>query len=327
MNVLYVYDDSFAEIAAVSIKSMVAHTHKDIHLFLVEDNVSIQNMARMREFINEIGVKVTYLVKPEISEFFNIKIKTARWGDNIFTRLFLKELLGKNSNIDKLLYVDCDTLIVDSIDELYEENIENYLAAACLDYMGDLHKQIIGVDKKAPYYNSGILLINVQKWINSNVQNQFIEYMNIHNGKIEYPDQGLINSVLGNEIKVLHAKYNMITVAYEFSYDEILIFRKPSFLYSRDVFEEGHKNPCIIHFTSSFLSYRPWFVECNHPYADEWKLVREKTPWKECSYRDTKGKRKKSIIKIFSLVPRKVAICIIGVLHAYIKPLYFQMRG
>lgn len=91
------------------------------------------------------------------------------WNDSAYSRLFLKELFGNNSDIEKILYVDCDTWVVDSLEKLWNTDIDDWLGVACLDCMSKFHKKIIGAVVKDNYVNTGMLLLNDKKWKEENI--------------------------------------------------------------------------------------------------------------------------------------------------------------
>lgn len=48
----------------------------------------------------------------------------------------------------------------------------------------------------------------------------------------------------------------------------MLIYRKPPNFYSKEEIKKAIEDPVIIHYTTSFISRRPWVEGCNHKYKD-----------------------------------------------------------
>lgn len=328
MNVMYAYDENYAEIAAVSILSLIeSNQNQKIHFFLIQDNVSEESMAKIGNMILSHKMEVTFLEKPDIRNLLGVELKTLRWSDSAYSRLFLKELFGGKTTIEKLLYIDCDTLIVGSMQELWETDISDYLGAACLECMSNMHKRIIGAKKTDNYINTGMLLLNVRKWIEEDIQTIAVNFIRKYKGKTEYVDQGVINGTVSNRFKLVSPKYNLTALAYDFTYEEMQIYRKPQFGYSKKEWEEAKADPRVVHFTTSFLSLRPWLEGSKHPYAKLWKQIHEETPWENMPYRkldnwDSRGKRE----KFFRKMPRGLAVRVAGFLHAYVKPVMYKIR-
>lgn len=329
MNIMYATDDNYVEIMAVSIQSLFdTNNPKDIHLFVVTDNISKSNEDKLLDMVETNGSTITLIEKPDIRKMLGVELKTLRWSDSAYSRLFLKLLYSEYSEIEKILYIDCDTLIVGSLIELWETDISDYLGAACLECMSKWHKKIVGASAKDNYVNTGVLLLNVKRWQDEDIDSQMMEFIQRYKGKTEYVDQGVINGTISNRLLLVHPRYNLTSLGYDFTYDEMQIYRKPDFGYSKEEWEEAVSNPAVVHFTTSFLSIRPWYEGSNHPYAVMWMETRSKTPWKECGYRELRNRNKRDLIESwYRKMPSKIALSLAGIMHAYIKPIYHKISS
>lgn len=330
MNVLYASDDNYAEIMGTSIVSLLEN-NKDadnIRIYIVQDQISDENQHKIKDIITSYKREVIFIDKPDIRGMLCVELKTLRWSDSAFSRLFLKKIFGEKAAIDRILYLDCDVMVVSSLKELYETDINNWLGAACLECMGDFHKRVIGRNPNNNYVNSGVLLVNVKKWIEEDVDTIESNFIKMYEGNIEYVDQGVINGTISDEFRLVGPQYNLTSMAFDMSYEEMQIYRKPSFGYSKEEWEYALRHPAIIHFTTSFLSIRPWYKGSDHPYAMQWMEYHKKTLWESPGYRVLKNaKKQEQKRKLFNLFPRKIGIFIAGILHCYIKPLnYTRIR-
>jgi lipopolysaccharide biosynthesis glycosyltransferase len=82
---------------------------------------------------------------------------------SIFYRLFIPDLFPQ---YDKAIYIDSDTVVVDDIAKLYNNDLDNKLFAACtdssiqyVDKMVKYIKDVLALDPKK-YINSGMLVLN-----------------------------------------------------------------------------------------------------------------------------------------------------------------------
>jgi lipopolysaccharide biosynthesis glycosyltransferase len=173
------------------------------------------------------------------------------------------------SNLKKILYVDADVIFNDDISELWEKKL-NFPVAAVIDS----HIGVVGnpsmkrpwrelkVDPLAQYLNTGLLLIDVQKWNDEEITEKCLELLRT----FEMPciDQDALSLVLGGNFDVLHPRYNLMP------------FHLTPRLRFSDVIEnpidlaEAIKNPAIIHFHRSFFD-KPWNFGCTHPYKNLWR--------------------------------------------------------
>lgn len=326
MNIMYAADDNYAEIMGVSILSLLEHNKNEkIHFYIIEDEITKENIKKIENMIVFYQAEVTFLKKPDIRGKLGVELKTLRWSDSAYSRLFLKELFQKRDEVQRILYLDCDTLIVDSLEELWNINLDGYLGAAVLECMSNMHKWIIGAKAKDNYINTGVLVIDVNKWINNNVEEKAIEFIKRYKGNTEYVDQGVLNGFLSNYFRLMHPRFNLTALAYDFTYEEMQVYRKPHFGYQKNEWEYAIEHPVVIHFTTSFLSVRPWYSGSTHPYAMEWEKAHDKSPWKGNGWRKLEKQNKKiRKITLYHSLPRGVAINVAGVLHAWIKPLWYK---
>lgn len=328
MNVMYASDDNYAEIMGVSILSLL-QSNKDvqkIRIYIIEDAISESNKNNLVNMIHEFGREVVFIKMPDIRNDLGVVLKTPRWSDSTYSRLFLGQLFEPYPDVHKLLYLDCDTLVVADLQDLWNTDISTYLGAACLECMSNLHKRIIGAKKTDNYINAGMLFLNVDRWVKEGVQQQTIDFNKKYRGKTEYVDQGVINGTISNRFLLVDPRYNLTTLAYDFTYEEMQIYRKPQFGYSKQEWDNAVSNPAVIHFTTSFLSVRPWYEGSNHPYAAKWKQIHDMTPWANCPYRQMKNRKSRDRKEqIFRKLPRRLAVHIAGILHAYVKPIAYVL--
>jgi len=117
------------------------------------------------------------------------------WSGIVYARLFLPWYLPES--IDKILYIDIDTLIRGSLDELYNTDLKN-------NPLG----MVMGVVPEYGY-NSGVILFDLKK-IRSmpNVKDELIDHLRKYSIRYFLPDQTTINRFYANQITDLDFKYN-----------------------------------------------------------------------------------------------------------------------
>lgn len=323
---MYASDDRYADILAVSMLSLLEHSQniEELRIFIVDDEISAGNRNELIRLAGIYRRTIDFIKKPNIRKICGTDLMTLRWSDSAYSRLFLSRIFGNPPCIDRVLYLDCDTLILRSLESLWNEDVSDYLGAAVWECMSNLHKYIIGADKNDNYINTGVMIINVRKWISEKIEDIEIDYIKKHRGKTEYVDQGVINGTVSNRFKIISPCYNLTTLAYDFSYQEMQTYRKPEFGYTRVEWETAVECPVIVHFTTSFLSKRPWIKGSMHPYTTVWRYYYSKTKWKKRPYK----KASKAIrAELFRLIPREVVIISAGFLHSYMKPIIFKIRS
>ena len=212
VNILYCFDSKFWRLAAVSMESVLA-TCKDTTNVMIYCMVAPGTEGREQfEKIVKSHKSGAGLVWKEIKEEENPfqDYEFARWSPVIFYRCAAHRFFR---DIDKLLYLDSDTLICRDISELFNIDISDYVLAAVRDLAPVTDKyNPAGVRVRkfseeylnnGPYVNSGVLLMNLKK---------MAEYENLlfkTKVPLYYPDQDLLNAAFVGKIKILPLKYNL----------------------------------------------------------------------------------------------------------------------
>lgn len=316
MNIVYASDNNFAEMLGISMISLFENNRgcSEIVVYILDDKINEDNKAKLLSVAEKYSREIYFLdiSRIDVPE----SVQSARWSKSAFTRLFMRRILPKN--ITKVLYLDCDMIVMKPLEKMYETDIEKYTFAGTRDCISKSYLENIALDNGDIYCNSGVLLINLERWNESD----FMHFFDRYNSVIKYPDQDIINGVYSKKMMKLDLKYNCYTALYDFSYKDLMTFRKPSMYYSEAEVNEAKAHPAIVHFTTSFLSLRPWVEGCRHPYVGEWLKYKAMSPWADVPLRrDDRSGKKKLAVKIYRALPNGLAVGIAGALHAWIVPM------
>ena len=272
MNVVYSSSDSYAPIAGVSIMSLL-HNNTDadeINIYMIDNNISDENKKRFENMVDKFGRNIVFIPRPDLNKMAGVDIEVGRWNISTFFRLFLCTILP--DNLDRCIYLDCDTVVRHSLREFWETDLEDKIVAAVDDCRSDRYKTELNLPCDSTYTNNGVLLIDLKSWREMNVEKDFLDFIIAHNGDITYVDQGVLNGVLAkkNLVKVVHTKYDAMTVFFDFNFKDLMKVRRPEHHLSEEEYIEAVTDPYIIHYTSCFLSgTRPWNENNNHPFVGD----------------------------------------------------------
>lgn len=212
INIFFNIDDTYKRQCRAVIRSILAHTKEDITFHIVGVNS-----------IDFEGIRAAYYKSPDISM---LKF-TNQMGHITMTatyRIFAPFLF---KNIDKIIYLDCDLIVLDDIAELWE--YEPKYIAGVKD--GLFKRQARKNRLKHAYINSGVMILNLK---NLRKLNYLERIENTQNGcyNLSLLDQDIINIAFENEIEHLPAKWNVYSKIYsEADYDMIEARQKPSILH------------------------------------------------------------------------------------------------
>jgi lipopolysaccharide biosynthesis glycosyltransferase len=327
MDVVYFCSDFFSEMCGVSIESLFEN-NKDvagIHCYIVESGITEENQRKLLETAKNHCRKITFIKKPDQHEVF--PDITQNMG-NAFARMAIGELLPQNVN--RVLALDCDTLVLDSLKEMYESKfLENEYVAGVYDCIGAAYqKKVLKAPDDMKYCNAGVFLIDLQKWRELNVKEQLLqEYKRGIGAKPFFLEQDLMNRIFYKHIKLLPLRYNIITSLNFFEYDEVIFMKHPICFYSEQEYYAAREKPAIIHAATCFyIQKRMWVSGSDHPHSKTYMEYRARTAWRsQPLIKDQRSLAKKIYAKFWHIIPRRAAITICSFLINYIRPLYVKI--
>lgn len=329
MNIMYLCDNHYAMILGISILSLL-DSNKDaesINIFLVNDKISDDNINKISKLVDSYNRKLIILEKPNIKALLGCKVKTYCWIENVFSKVLLSEVFKDYKEIHRIIFIDSDTLIVGSLKDLWNMDLESHIGAGVCEAMGNIHKRVIGLSKEDNYFNGGMFLIDLDKWRNTDVDAKASEFVNRYRGELEYTDESVLNGILSQDLKRISPKYNLTSLSIYFTTDELKTYRKSYINYSEEERQEAIGEAKIIHFTSTFLDVRPWVEGCKHPYAQKWLEYKAKSFWAdEPMMMDARSTMKRIVQNIALIMPKSIRLPITGMIHAYIKPIKYVIR-
>lgn len=201
-----------------SVISAMKHSKiSDFKLITTKQNPFIYYFNKLS--VNKQKIDLVY-VDDDISELNTIyKIKT-RWGTFALAR-FLLFKLDVFKTYKKILYLDCDTLIYDSLDSDLLSNPLYRLSVGMIPEItidGDKQRNRLQaftksqkIDYRNKYYcNSGVILFNIQRILSKypDIYTRILSLIKKYQEKLLFLDQDIFNILFNNDITYLNSKYN-----------------------------------------------------------------------------------------------------------------------
>ncbi|MDD6798674.1 MAG: glycosyltransferase family 8 protein [Clostridia bacterium] len=279
--VVYAANDRYSKVLGISLMSLFENNRaiSDIDVYVLSNGICDENIKR----INQLALmynRVIHIVdiNEELSKIN--KIETS-WDISIYSRFFISDILP--DNIEKVVYLDCDTLILQRLDELFNFNFEKEKTVyGVLDRYNVNSPDRLGLEDRI-YINSGVLLIDLKAWRENNTADDLLSQCDKRNWK--FPDQDIINYSLNGKIGILHPRYNVnkFTSVLPYEYAQKLSYQGIDKYYSQKMYEQAQQKPYIVHFSGSMFN-RPWQKNSRQPYHEVWKEYFDKSPWKTLEY-------------------------------------------
>ena len=241
-----------------------------------------------------------------------------------YCRLFLGSILP--DDVDRAVFLDCDTLCNGSISDFYNTDLGDNLAAGVIDCLSDAYYDLFNMDETSRYCNSGVVLLDLKKWREQHIESAITEYVRKNNGYVFFMEQSVMNIVLQNKIKIVHPCNNTYTLMVAFSYENLRRLRKCKRYYSDEEIDEAISKPTLIHLTTNFyVKGRPWVKGNKHPFSQLFLKYRAYTPWKEEPlFEDQSTWKQKAIVSILHLLPQTFICSVIGWIYNVWRPHHIQ---
>lgn len=328
MNCVFSSDDNFADILGCALISLFENNREQetIEVYILDGGISEGNKRKLESIFQQYERMVHFIEVPDISQLTGEAATSGRWPISAFARIFVDELIPKT--VKQILYLDCDVLVLGSLKNLWEMDLKDKTVAGTMDCLSRQRKQNIGIANEDPYINSGVMLIDMDKWRINQIEKRCMDYIRKSVGKFSYPDQDVINKVLHKDLLVLPPEYNAMTLFFDFTYPDMIKYRKPQSYYSAQQVDHARKHPRIVHFTSSFLSLRPWVKGSEHPYAPLWRNYYKRSPWRAKDLRsDNRSSYRKIYEKFYRLMPLPFSVSLSGFLHSVLVPMVHMRKN
>lgn len=281
MNILYTLNDKFVPQVAAGICS-ICENNKDldnITFYLISKEITDENKNKLKEFAKKYNRELIVKELGDIKQYFDFEFDTTGWNSIVLARLLLDKFLP--DDVEKILYLDGDTIVRGSLKDLWDTDIDEYVIGASIEPTVDRdRKKSLGLEFK-PYYNAGVLLVNLKKWREKNAGKIILDYYKENDGKLFANDQDAINGSLNDDIYTLLPKYNFYNIFYQYSYKFLSKLMKPVEYIKKEEFDECVKNPIIIHYLGE---ERPWREGNHHKYKKDYEKYLKLTPWSDTDY-------------------------------------------
>ena len=253
INVCLACDDAYSIYAGVVIASILknAKETEDITIYLLDGGISEkrkQEIESLKE-IKKCDIKFISVDESLYSEYKNIPT-LEHISFAAFYRLRLPSMLP---DVHRIIYLDCDMVVVSSLKELFETDIGDAWIAGCEDIGA---KKIL--TKYKGYVNAGMLLFDLDKMRENNAEQLFLEYTKANANSLKHSDQDIINYSLKGHIYLLDERWNV----------------QSSNFTNRSSYT---RNPKIIHFIAK---RKPWKWASFSYHRDSYFKYLQLTPWK-----------------------------------------------
>ena len=240
-------DDNYVPYLAVTIKSLQENMNKDVDylIYVLHTDINLQHQNELKK-LEKDNLNINFFSLKDKIKNITKELDDVRdyYTQTIFYRLFIASLFP---NLKKAIYLDCDIVILNDLVDFYNIDLKDNILGCVVDGIVKNNpefkvyvKETLGVEQKH-YFNSGVLLINLEEYRKSKVEEAFFDMIEKYRFVSVAPDQDFLNFVCQKRYLELDEKWNRMPI--EDSYQGELkiihynMFMKP-WLYDNVVYED-----------------------------------------------------------------------------------------
>ena len=276
-------DFNYIQHMAVSMASILHNSDENTEFcfHVIHDGsvtIEMKNRLMILSEIKPFELKLYRFDRGFYNRMENVPVK-GRFTETVLYRIMAPSIL---KDISKVLYLDSDIIVVQSIAQLWDTDMDGFCVAAIDNYPFPVNIVELGLPKSGPYFNSGVLLMDLDCMRKENTEQKAIDFIKESGSLCKAPDQDVLNAVFYNAYLPLPPKYNARHLFFMPSfYLNKKLYHNVKQYYGEDDFNDVIHSPVIIHYAGPS---KPWHYENKNRLKEEyWKYLRM-TPWSEYQY-------------------------------------------
>lgn len=227
---------------------MINNPEQNTTFWLIHGGIEEKRLQDLLHFCLSYGAKFEHICISE--NYFKDAKTTKRYPQSMYYRLLSPLILPES--LDRILYLDPDTLVINELDRLWKTEFPEgkIYAAASHAIVGNLTDNInkIRLDTDHSYFNTGVILMDLTKARKIVDMDEIIKTVNESKDiELILPDQDIFNTLYG--------KYTLEIPDELYNYDARFYL---AYLFNSDNEHDLDwviSNTCILHFCGK---KKPW---------------------------------------------------------------------
>ena len=210
--IFFASDNNYAPYLAVTLSSLLANASSEYFykIHILTSNISEDNKQKINKLNKEnSSIEFISLAKQleQIKDKFHLR---DYYSLETYYRFFIADMFPE---YDKVIYLDCDLIVLGDISDFYYTNISNYLLGAVQDQVFAMYKPFDEYAEKAlglkvrNVFNAGVLLMNTKLFRAYHVQERFFKMMERFKFRVTQ-DEDYLNVICKDRVKYLSIGWN-----------------------------------------------------------------------------------------------------------------------
>ena len=208
ISLCFICDEGYVMPTAVAITSVIVNKEIDVYydIYLVTNKLTNESITLLKNMETE-SVRVIIIKADKGEDFDKFKIAGYHVTPSALLKFELPELLP--DELEKILYLDGDTIIQKDLTKIFNTNIDNVYAGVVSNgpFRAKRFSDYYNI-KCLSYFNSGVLLLNLKKMREEHISESLIECKFRNSRKFGLMDQDTFNLVFRENVTFLSFYYN-----------------------------------------------------------------------------------------------------------------------
>ena len=213
MNILVTLDSNYMKPLVVMLYSLFANNPgEQFTIYVMHSSLTSEELTLLDEYAAGLGHNLEEIKVDD--DAFSEAPTLLHYTKAMYYRLLAHTVLPQD--LDRILYLDPDILVINSVKELYGLDMNGHLYAAASHSIASRHLNQL---RLAPYeivqyYNSGVLLMNLPLVRERVDENEIYDFVEKFRTRLVMPDQDVLNALYVKEILPLDEKFYIYDARY-----------------------------------------------------------------------------------------------------------------
>lgn len=305
IHVCYVTNDGYCSHAAVSAVSVFENNrNEDVCVHILAENISEESRRRLEKTAEPYPKgQIDIIDCTDYVQRIQEEYAPQGWKGtcNAYLYVFTEEIFPE---INRVLWIDCDMVVLSSLKELWETDLEGKLSGVVLDV-----PSFLSLAPDDPfwqtkfYFNGGFLLLNLKEYRARHMDAVLQERLRRDGARFRFPDQTLLNLEFPEEDVVhLDLRYDFPAGISDRSYRwEAGLNRPEKPTFTIQEYEQARKNVVILHYIGGSFPNKPWFTDCKVWGGQYYRYYRSISPYADIPLKTFAESRKDaSLVRLYT---------------------------
>lgn len=295
IEICYYSSDFYAPYTGISMYSLCKNNEGlDFQIGCIDTGISDINKKKMQQLAAEFGRTIVFHDFSALESYIRDELKLPLCNGSYATyiKVFPDRIF---KDVERILFMDGDTIIRASIRPLLEMNIDSYVFAATKVSLinekwvykenrpDNLRLQYSLKFKDAGYYNIGVFYANLRRWAEVDFGSQIMAMKEQHLSTISQAPDVPIDEMLINLAALAHKNEKYVlpvpaifnSTVHNIPHYRALRANLCCGYIEKASFNKAYYAPVVIH----YCIFKPWYTDTYSPFRRVLEYYKARSPW------------------------------------------------